>query len=303
MNYLELLNSAAWWTHHKAVRDRLGIEAVRCWQPWLHALSCNSCAWQGTCSHWVAGGLLQNLPAHLDNGISSAGEPLTAARKSWLQWGTPTSHGSCLNYKGSTSLIRGRIFLQGSERTDCFGVLGLGIWKGFKLLPLLFCHQRARLPALPGEASACKDKGTTCCRSLMSFFSHLPYTCISHFWLDLKPCLRRKSPKNFRRGGRDGSRLSLSMAWESLWHVEPIQKQLCQHAPFLVSALPRLRCAPDLRSSHSPASEPLGHQPKPGHTRGRLPAALDLWEASWVVNHMLTPPSQPFQNYKMQGRE
>lgn len=195
-----------------------------------------------------------------------------------------TSHGTCLKFKGSTSLIRRRIFWQVSECTDCFGVLGLDIWKGFKLLPFLFCHQRARLPALPGDASACKDNGIACWRSLMSFSSHLPYTCISHSWLDLKPCLRRKHPENFSRGGREGSRLSLCPAWESIWHVSFLRWAHWE------AALPRRRflfqlcrvCTVLQICAAAPAlpQSPWGIR----HSLGmgvRLPAALDLREAAF----------------------
>lgn len=205
-----------------------------------------------------------------------------------------------LEFQGQYNLIRGRIFWQGSEHSDCFGVLGLDIWKGFKLLPFQFCHQRARLPALPGDASACKDKGIACWRSLMSFFSHLPYTCISHSWLDLKPCLRRKRPENFSRGGRESSRLSLCTAWDSIWHVSFLRRAHSE------AALPTRPV-----SYFSSASFALCYrsvqQPQPCLRAAEAPgkawahdgeASCSFWPvvASWVVNQMLTPPSQPLQN-------
>lgn len=203
--------------------------------------SCNSWAGQwGTfsMSRWrtpLKSAVLAGWRSAQDRWASGCSkETLTAA-------GEPTPRGTRLTFKGSTNVISGQIFWPGSECTDP-ALVPLD-WRFGKVLNLFlpFCHQRARLPSLSGEASASKGRGVACRGSLMSFFSHLPLYLLFNLLAGPKALSEKKKvPENFCRGEREGSRLSLRVAWESIRYGSILRGPhgLCgNQSPALVSLI------------------------------------------------------------------
>lgn len=155
----------------------------------------------GACSQRVAGGVLQNVPSWLGDRV-----PRTGKQSNLTRWavGERTSHRSRLNFKGSTRLTGGQRCWQ-RWGWSCPGALALEIGKRFKLISPLFCHQRARLPSLPGTASASKGTGLVC-GSLMSFFSHFSLNLLFSLLAGPKALSEKKKvAETFCRGERECS--------------------------------------------------------------------------------------------------